>query len=62
MLLPHPFSTLGVHRKELMWFVVMYLHDMFHMEERGQDAATVFNMSDWNCINVFTATTKIQFC
>ena len=55
------YDPLGINRREMMWFIVMYLHDMFHMEERGQDAAAVFNMSDWERINVFTATTKIQF-
>ena len=56
------YDPLGINRRSLMWFVVMYLHDMFHMEERGQDDTAVrFNMSDWKLVNVFTAATKLQF-
>jgi hypothetical protein len=54
------YDPLGTNRKQLMQFVLLYLHDMFYMIERAPHDTSVFEMSEWSFTNIFTPTSKIQ--
>jgi hypothetical protein len=54
------YDPLGTNRKQLMGFILLYMHDVFHMEERGTLDDPFDNLS-WSMMNIFSFETRIQF-
>ena len=54
------YDPLGTNRKQIMGFILLYMHDVFHMEELGILDDPFDNLS-WSMMNIFSFETRIQF-
>jgi hypothetical protein len=60
------YDPLGINRKQIMYFIVRYLSDMFHRRDRGDNETWDMRYRDdyfksWTLVNVFTTASRIQF-